>query len=80
MVGTLNEMKSEILSYKTLRDLSKSMSHAHRGGSSTKKVIKCDIGGEASKQSEVSHLSKNDTIKLQFIFTLRYLIDGGDDF
>ena len=56
------------------------MSHAHRGGSSTKIGIKCDIGGEVSKQSEVSHLSKNDTIKLQFIFTLRYLIDRGDDF
>ena len=52
-----------LLIYKTLRGHSKSMSHAYRGGGSTKKVIECGIGVEGSKQSVVSHLSKNDTIK-----------------
>ena len=59
------------LIYKTLRGYSKSVSHAYRGGRSTKKVTKCDIGGEGSKQSVVSHLSKNGKIKFQLILTLK---------
>ena len=34
-----------ILLHKTLMGHSKIMSHAYRGGGSTKKGLKCDIGG-----------------------------------
>ena len=62
-----------ILLYKTLRGHLKNMSQPYRMVSSTKKVIKCDIGGKGSKQSVVPDLSKNDTVKFQVILTLKHL-------
>ena len=53
-VGTSNGRTSNnIIIQNTKGNSKKSMSHAYRGGSLTKKVIKCNIGGEGSKQSVV---------------------------
>ena len=59
--------------HKTLRDHSKSMSHACRGGGWTKEVIKCDIGGRAIKAKCIMSPLKNAAINFPIQIDLKYI-------